>query len=72
MLVEAIPRKGPRVIFSLAELDPAFRNSNVIIADTLNGATLDQKTGLVLIAGSDKTSLRSIKDLIAIRARRLG
>jgi hypothetical protein len=36
---------GYRVVFSLAELDPGIRDSDVIVADTLDGTPLDAKHG---------------------------
>ena len=36
---------GYRVIFSLAELDSDFQNSEVIVADALDGKPLDDKLG---------------------------
>ncbi len=68
--VEAVSRDGSRVIFSLAELDPAFAGSNVLVADTLNG-TVSPQTGLLLVAATDKVTLRSVQQLITIRVRRL-
>jgi hypothetical protein len=69
--VEAISHNGSHVIFSLAELDPAFANSNVLVADTLNGTPFAPELGLVLIAGTDKLSLRSVQHLITVRVRRV-
>jgi DMSO/TMAO reductase YedYZ molybdopterin-dependent catalytic subunit len=43
--VQADAADGYRVIFSLAELDTDFQDSDVIVADTMNGAPLDDKTG---------------------------
>jgi hypothetical protein len=36
---------GYRVVFSLAELDPGIQDSNVIVADKLDGRPLDDKLG---------------------------
>jgi hypothetical protein len=47
--VEAVSRDGSHVIFSLAELDPAFTDSNVLVADTLNG-TPSPEAELLLVA----------------------
>jgi len=68
--VEAVSRNGSRVIFSLAELDPAFSESNVLVADTLNGTPFPEAE-LLLIAGTDKVALRSLQHLFTIRVRRL-
>jgi DMSO/TMAO reductase YedYZ molybdopterin-dependent catalytic subunit len=43
--VQAAAADGYRVIFSLAELDTDFQDSDVIVADTMNGAPLDDKPG---------------------------
>lgn len=66
-----ISGRAPQVIFFLAELDPNAKDSSVIVADTFNGSPLDRKARLSLVAGSDKTRLRSIDKLISIRVRRL-
>lgn len=68
--VEAISSNGSRVIFSLAELDPAFTESNILVADTLNG-TPSPQAELILVAGTDKVTLRSVQHLITIRVRRV-
>jgi DMSO/TMAO reductase YedYZ molybdopterin-dependent catalytic subunit len=60
--VQADAADGYRVIFSLAELDADFQESDVIVADTMNGAPLDDKTGpFRLIAPHDKRPARWIK-----------
>jgi len=46
---------GYRVVFALAELDSGFQNSDVIIADTLDGAPLGDKEGpFKIVAPRDK------------------
>jgi DMSO/TMAO reductase YedYZ molybdopterin-dependent catalytic subunit len=42
--VQADAADGYRVVFSLAELDSEFQDSDAIVADTMNGAPLDAKT----------------------------
>jgi DMSO/TMAO reductase YedYZ molybdopterin-dependent catalytic subunit len=55
---------GYRVIFSLAELDPDFQVSDVIVADTLDGKPLDDKTGpFRLVAPHDKRPARWVRML---------
>ena len=56
-----------RVIFSLAELDQGFQDSEVLIADTLNGAPLAEKQGpFKLVAPHDKRPARWIRMLQSI------
>jgi DMSO/TMAO reductase YedYZ molybdopterin-dependent catalytic subunit len=62
--VQADAADGYRVIFSLAELDTDFQDSDVIVADTMNGAPLDEKTGpFRLVAPHDKRPARWIRML---------
>ena len=59
--VQADAEDSYRVIFSLAELDADFQGSDVIVADTMNGAPLDAKTGpFRLVAPHDKRPARSV------------
>ena len=59
---------GYRVVFSLAELDPAVLDSNVIVADTpLDGAPLTVAQGpLRIVAPNDKRPARWIRMLKSI------
>jgi DMSO/TMAO reductase YedYZ molybdopterin-dependent catalytic subunit len=61
-----------RVVFSLAELDPAFVDSDVIVADTLDGAPLGPNEGpLKLVAPHDKRParwIRMVKSLTVLQA----
>jgi DMSO/TMAO reductase YedYZ molybdopterin-dependent catalytic subunit len=58
---------GYRVVFSLAELDSGFRDSGVIVADTLDGAPLGSGEGpLKLVAPHDKRPARWIRMLRSI------
>src|SRR5580700_6623870 len=62
--VQADAADGYRVIFSLAELDTDFPDSDVIVADIMNGAPLDQKAGpFRLVAPHDKRPARWIRML---------
>jgi DMSO/TMAO reductase YedYZ molybdopterin-dependent catalytic subunit len=62
--VQADAADGYRVIFSLAELDTDFQDSDVIVADTMNGAPLDDQAGpFRLIAPHDKRPARWIRML---------
>lgn len=70
--VQADAADGYRVIFSLAELDPDFQDSDVIVADTLNGAPLDDKTGpFRLVAPHDKRPARWVRMLQSLTVVRI-
>ena len=68
--IEAISGKGQHVVFSMAELDPAFAESNVLVADTVDGSPVSN-AGLLLITATDKIPMRSVDHLIIINVRRL-
>lgn len=53
---------GYRAVYSLAELDPSVQDSEVIVADTMNGAPLGQNEGpLKLVAPHDKRPARWVR-----------
>lgn len=55
---------GYRVVFSLAELDPDFVDSEVIVADTLDGAPLGAKQGpFKIVAPHEKRPARWVRML---------
>jgi DMSO/TMAO reductase YedYZ molybdopterin-dependent catalytic subunit len=55
---------GYRVVFSLAELDSAFLDSDVIVADTMDGALLGPNQGpFKMVAPHDKRPARWIRML---------
>ena len=55
---------GYRVLFSLAELDPGTSDSDVLVADTMNGEPLDAKHGpFQLVAPHDKRAARWVRML---------
>jgi DMSO/TMAO reductase YedYZ molybdopterin-dependent catalytic subunit len=59
---------GYRVIFSLAELDSGFEDSEILVADTLNGAPLGDKIGpLRLVVPHDKRPARWVRMLQSIK-----
>ena len=70
VLVEAAD--GYRVLFSLAELDSSFLDSEVIVADTLDGAPLSGDEGpYKIIAPHDKRPgrwIRMVKSITIARA----
>ena len=60
VLVEA--SDGYRVAFSLAELDPGITDSDVLVADTLDGAPLGQNEGpFKLVAPHEKRPARWVR-----------
>jgi DMSO/TMAO reductase YedYZ molybdopterin-dependent catalytic subunit len=65
LLVEA--SDNYRVVFSLAELDPSFLDSDVLVADSVNGAPLTPDQGpLKLVAPHEKRPGRWVKMLKSI------
>jgi hypothetical protein len=69
--VEVTGADGYRVIFALAELDPAFQDNKVLIAITSDGKQLDAKQGPVrVIAPQDKRPARSVRMVTTIAIHR--
>jgi DMSO/TMAO reductase YedYZ molybdopterin-dependent catalytic subunit len=63
---------GYRALFSLAELDPAFTGSEIIVADTVDGKPLfDYQGPLRLIAPHDKRGARGVRMLQTLEVVRL-
>jgi hypothetical protein len=61
---------GYQAVFSLAEVDPSFHPGEILVADTVNGATLDAKTGpFRLVVTEDKRPARSVRNLAAIELK---
>lgn len=59
---------GYRVVFSLAELDSDFQDSEVIVADKMNGKPLADKVGpLRLVVPHDKRPARWVRMLESIK-----
>jgi DMSO/TMAO reductase YedYZ molybdopterin-dependent catalytic subunit len=70
--VLASARDGYQVLFSLAEVDPAFTGSQIIIADTIDGKPLfDYQGPLRIVAPGDKRGARSVRMLERIEVVRL-
>ena len=62
--VRAIASDGYEVVFSLAELDPAFTGSEIIVADTIDGKPLFAYQGpLRIVAPKDTRPARSVRML---------
>jgi DMSO/TMAO reductase YedYZ molybdopterin-dependent catalytic subunit len=58
---------GYRALFAAAELDSSFQDSDVIVADTINGAPLGPGEGpLKLVAPHDKRPARWVRTLRSI------
>ena len=58
---------GYKVVFSLAELDSGMTDSEVLIADTVDGAPIDAKRGpFRLVAPHDKRPARWVRMLKSI------
>jgi DMSO/TMAO reductase YedYZ molybdopterin-dependent catalytic subunit len=65
VLAEA--QDGYQVLFSLAELDPAFIDNEILLADTANGKALFGAQGRFrLVVPKDKPGARSIRMLTKI------
>lgn len=59
-----------QAVFSLAEVDPSFHPGEILVADTMNGAPLDAKTGpFRLVVSEDKRPARSVRNLISIELK---
>jgi hypothetical protein len=57
-----------RAVFALAELDPAFNDRTIILADQRNGQPLDKKHGpFQIIAPGDKRQARWVRMVREIR-----
>jgi hypothetical protein len=62
---------GYRVVFALPELDSAFTDRQVVIADRREGADLDARHGpLRVVAAGEKRPARWIRQLVRISVRR--
>ncbi len=71
--VLATARDGYEVLFSLAELDPAFTGSEVLVADTIDGKPLFAYQGpFRIVAPHDARGARSIRMLERLEVVRLG
>lgn len=69
--VQATAKDGYQVVFSLAELDPAFTPNEIIVADTIDGKPLfDYQGPLRIVAPHDKRGARSIRMVQRIEVMR--
>lgn len=70
--VRATAKDGYQVVFSLAELDPAFTANDIIVADTIDGKPLfDYQGPFRIVAPHDKRGARSVRMLQRIEVVRL-
>jgi DMSO/TMAO reductase YedYZ molybdopterin-dependent catalytic subunit len=70
--VVAEARDGYQAVFSLAEIDPAFSDNRVLIADTADGRPLTASQGpLRLVVPADKKGARAVRMLEHISVVRL-
>src|SRR5713101_9736134 len=66
LLVEA--GDGYKVVFALAEIDPAFATREIILADKRDGKPLDAKEGpLRIVAPGDKRPARWVRQVIILK-----
>lgn len=62
---------GYHAVYALAELDPAFRDSQVILADRRDGKPLDAKEGpFRIIAAGEKRPARWVRQVAGIKLLR--
>lgn len=61
---------GYSVVLSLAEVDPAFRDTQVIVADTRDGQPLGKNGPFQLIVQADKRPARWVRNLVSISLKR--
>ena len=66
LLVEAAD--GYKVVFALAEVDPAFATREIILADKRDGKLLDAKEGpLRIVAPGDTRAARWVRQVTTLR-----
>lgn len=65
-------RDGYQVVYSLAELDPALTEGNILVADRTDGKPLSDSAGpFRLVAPTDKKMARSVRMLERLEVVRL-
>jgi hypothetical protein len=70
--VVAAAEDGYRVVFSLAELDASVRDSEALVADTVDGTPLPDGEGpFRLIVPSDKRASRWVRMLRSVTISRI-
>lgn len=59
-----------RVVYSLAEVDPAFHGGTVIVADGMDGHRLDARNGpFKLVNTEDKRPARWVRNLVSLQLK---
>lgn len=69
LLAEA--KDGYQVVYSLAELDPAFSEGEVLLADKANGKPLFGEMGTFRLVSKDKRGARSVRMLTKLEVVQL-
>jgi hypothetical protein len=70
--VVASARDDYQAVFSLAELDPDYTNSRIIVADTVDGQALfDYQGPLRIVSPEDTRGSRSVRMLVRLEVVRL-
>jgi hypothetical protein len=68
--IVAMGSDGYVAVIALAEVDPSFHSGEVIVADTMNGQTLDPKSGpFKLMVTEDKRPARWVRNLVSIELK---
>lgn len=61
---------GYKAVLALAEIEPDFHPGDVLVADTLDGKPLDEKSGpFKLVVTEDKRPARSVRNLVSIELK---
>jgi hypothetical protein len=61
---------GYVAVIALAEVDPSFHSGEVLVADTMNGQPLDEKSGpFKLVVTEDKRPARWVRNLVSIELK---
>jgi hypothetical protein len=61
---------GYVAVIALAEADPSFHSGEVIVADSMNGQPLDEKSGpFKLVVTEDKRPARWVRNLVSIELK---
>jgi hypothetical protein len=68
--VVATGADGYKTVIALAEADPSFHPGDILVADSMNGALLDVKSGpFRLVVSEDKRPARSVRNLISLELK---
>jgi hypothetical protein len=68
--VVATGSDGYQAVFSLAEVDPSFHPGDVLVADTMDGKSLDAHAGpLRLVVTEDKRPARGVRNLVTVELK---